>query len=134
MQLQEYKPTILSESDQIWRNELIKRTAKETRLPIPRVMMLTWAQFELPNIIRTPTHREVRLDPMLAQAIRRLPYCGRYIFSMSPFPPTIPDEYLDPAREFIEKKKWRPSLLKKSNNRDNHKDYLLFEASVIQSK
>ena len=106
--MKELQQVVLSESDQLWRNELIKRTAQETRMPIQRVMMLTWGQFERPNIIRTPTRREVKIDPMLAQAIDRLPYCGRYIFSMSPFPPTIPDKYLDPARKFIErKKKWK---------------------------
>lgn len=108
MQQKEY--TILSESDQLWRNELIKQMAKETRLPIQRVMMLNWANFEKPNKIRTPTGREVIISPMLAQAIDRLPYNGRWIFSMSPFPPTIPDEYLDPARKYIEsenKKRFR---------------------------
>lgn len=102
---EKYEEIVLSASDQEWRNELIKKTAKETRLPIQRVMMLTWGQFEKPNIIRTPTGREVQLTPMLAKAIDRLPYTGRYIFSMSPFPPTIPDEYLDTAREYIEKKR-----------------------------
>lgn len=104
-QIQPY--TILSASDQDWRNELIKKTAKETRLPIQRVMMLTWANFEQPNKIRTPTGREVELEPMTAQAIARLPYNGKWIFSMSPFPPTIPDEYLDPAREYIGKRRHR---------------------------
>lgn len=96
---------IMSESDQLWRNELIKKTAKATRLPIPRVMMLTWAQFEKPNTIRTPTGRVVEIDSALAMAIDRLPRQSRWIFSMTPFPPLIPDEYLDPAREYIEKRK-----------------------------
>lgn len=98
---------IMSESDQRWRNELIIEMAKQTRMPIPRVMMMTWTQLEQPNKIRTQTRREVELTEWLAQAIARLPRSGRYIFSMSPFPPLIPDEYLDPAREYIEKrKKW----------------------------
>ncbi len=92
---------ILSESDQIWRNELIKQVARETRLPIIRVMMLTWAQFEAPNRITTPTKREVQLRPTTGLAIARLPRTGRYIFTMSPFPPTIPDEYLEPARQYL---------------------------------
>lgn len=96
---------IMSESDQLWRNELIKKTAKATRLPIPRVMMLTWTNFEKPNTIRTPTGRVVEIDSALAMAIDRLPRQSRWIFSMTPFPPLIPDEYLDPAREYIEKRK-----------------------------
>ena len=96
---------IMSESDQLWRNELIKKTAKATRLPIPRVMMLTWTNFEKPNIIRTPTGRGVEIDSALAMALDRLPRQSKWIFSMTPFPPLIPDEYLDPAREYIEKRK-----------------------------
>lgn len=96
---------IMSESDQLWRNELIKKTARATRLPIPRVMMLTWEQLEKPNKIRTQTGREVELDTTLAMAIDRLPRYSRWIFTTSPFPPVIPDEYLDPAREYIGKKR-----------------------------
>lgn len=96
---------IMSESDQLWRNELIKKMAKATRLPIPRVMMMNWTQFEKPNKIRTQTGREIELDSALALAIDRLPRYSRWIFATSPFPPLIPDEYLDPAREFIERKK-----------------------------
>lgn len=96
---------IMSESDQLWRNELIKKTAKATRLPIPRVMMLTWTNFEKPNIIRTPTGRGVELDSALALAIDRLPRHSKWIFSPTPYPPLIPDEYLDPAREYIEKRR-----------------------------
>lgn len=95
----------MSESDQRWRNELIKELAKETKLPIPRVMMMTWAQLEKPNKIRTQTGREVILNEWLAQAIGRLPRYSRWIFSTSPFPPLIPDEYLDPCRKYIEKRK-----------------------------
>lgn len=96
---------IMSESDQLWRNELIKKTAKATRLPIPRVMMLTWTNFEKPNTIRTPTGRGVELDSALALAIDRLPRHSKWIFSPTPYPPLIPDEYLDPAREYIEKRR-----------------------------
>lgn len=96
---------IMSESDQRWRNELIVEMAKQTRLPIPRVMMMTWGQLENPNRIRTQTGREVELSEWLAQAIARLPHYSKWIFSMSPFPPVIPDEWLDPAREYIEKRK-----------------------------
>lgn len=101
---------IMSESDQLWRNELIKKMAKATRLPIPRVMMLTWTNFEKPNIIRTPTGRGVEIDSALAMAIDRLPRQSKWMFSMTPFPPLIPDEYLDPAREFIGKPKKRLKL------------------------
>lgn len=96
----------MSESDQLWRNELIKQTAKATRLPIARVMMLTWEQFEKPNKIRTTRGREVELDSALALALDRLPhYSNRWIFATSPYPPLIPDEILDPAREYIEKRR-----------------------------
>ena len=75
--------------------------AKETRMPLQRVMMMTWAQFEAPNKIRTQTGREVELSSMTAAALLRLPRTGKWIFTMSPFPPIIPDEYLDGARQFI---------------------------------
>lgn len=92
---------VQSEADQIWRNELIRQISKETRLPIPRVMMLTWAQFTSPNKIRTPTGREVELEKITAAALTRLPQSSRYIFSMTPFPPLIPDEYLEGARKYV---------------------------------
>lgn len=92
---------VLSESDQIWRNEVIIEVAKETRMPIQRVMMMTWAQFEAPNKIHTRTGREVQLSQMTALALLRLPRQSKWMFSMSPFPPLIPDEYLDGARQFI---------------------------------
>ena len=101
----------LSESDQRWRNDVIAQLAKEARIPIQRAMMATWNQLERPNKYRTITGREVELSRMLASAIDRLPCSGRYIFTLSPFPPTIPDEYLDPARRFIEKR--RHKLLRK---------------------
>lgn len=93
---------VLSESDQIWRNDVIVQIAKETRQPLQRVMMMTWAQFEAPNKIRTRTGREVELSEMTAHALLRLPRTSKWMFSMSPFPPLIPDEYLDGARQFIE--------------------------------
>ena len=89
------------------RNTLIEQVAKETRMPIQRVMMFTWANFEAPNKIFTPTGREVEIDAALAMAIDRLPRRSNWVFSMTPFPPLIPDEYLDPAREFIGKQKKR---------------------------
>lgn len=99
---------IMSESDQRWRNELIKEMARQTRMPIPRVFMMTWTQLERPNKIRTQTGREVELSDWLAQAISRLPhYSNRWIFATSPYPPLIPDEYLDPTRKYIEKRQKR---------------------------
>lgn len=95
--------TILSESDQRWRNEVITQLAKEARIPIQRAMMTEWNQIEA-NKYRTRQGREVELSTMLVVALDRLPCSGRYVFSLSPFPPTIPDEWLDPAREYIEKK------------------------------
>lgn len=102
---------VLSESDQIWRNELIKEVARETRQPIQRVVMLTWAQFEAPNKIHTRTGREVVLTNLTATALLRLPHTGRYIFTMSPFPPIIPDEYLDGAREYIREQETLPATI-----------------------
>jgi hypothetical protein len=92
---------VLSESDQIWRNEIIIEVAKETRMPIQRVMMMTWAQFTPPNKIRTQTGREVELSRLTATALLRLPRSSKWMFSVSPVPPIIPDEYLDGARQFI---------------------------------
>lgn len=92
---------VQSASDQIWRNEVIEQVARETRMPIQRVMLMSWAQFEAPNKIRTQTGREVELSTMTATALLRLPRTGRWMFSMTPFPPIIPDEYLDGARRYI---------------------------------
>ena len=92
---------VQSMSDQIWRNSVIEQVAKETRMPIQRVMMMTWGQFEPPNKIRTQTGREVELSRMTANALLRLPRGNRWMFSMTPFPPLIPDEYLDGARQYI---------------------------------
>ena len=83
------------------RNTLIEQVAKETRMPIQRVMMFTWSNFEAPNKIFTPTGREVELTPMTATALLRLPRGRKWMFSMTPFPPLIPDEYLDGARQYI---------------------------------
>lgn len=104
---------VQSESDQIWRNQVIIEVAKETRMPIQRVMLMTWAQFEAPNKIRTQTGREVELKPMTATAILRLPRASKWIFSMSPFPPLIPDEYLDGARQYIREQEAIPAETKK---------------------
>lgn len=95
---------ILSESDQRWRNEIITQLAKEARIPIQRAMMTEWNQIEA-NKYRTKQGREVKMSNMLTSAIDRLPCSGRYVFSLSPFPPTIPDEWLDPARKYIERKR-----------------------------
>lgn len=104
---------VLSESDQIWRNDLITQVAKETRMPLQRVMMMTWAQFEAPNKIRTQTGREVELSEITAHALLRLPRCSKWMFSMSPFPPIIPDEYLDGARQFIRDQETIPATITK---------------------
>ena len=104
---------VLSESDQIWRNDLITQVAKETRMPLQRVMMMTWAQFEAPNKIRTQTGREVELSELTAHALLRLPRCSKWMFSMSPFPPIIPDEYLDGARQFIRDQETTPATIEK---------------------
>lgn len=92
---------VMSESDQIWRNDVMIQIAKETRMPIQRVMLMTWAQFTPPNKIRTQTGREVELSQITAHALLRLPRTSKWMFSMSPFPPLIPDEYLDGARQYI---------------------------------
>lgn len=93
---------VLSAEDQQWRNDVILAVAKETRMPIQRVMMMTWAQFTPPNKIRTQTGREVTLTDLTAHSLQRLPRgSGRWLFTISPFPPIIPDEYLDGARRFV---------------------------------
>lgn len=91
--------TIMSESDQRWRNQLALQLSKETRLPIARALMSTWSQLAA-NKYRTATGREIELSEMLAQAIDRLPRTSRFIFTASPFPPTIPDRYIEPARKW----------------------------------
>lgn len=118
--LSQYKTTDLivqSESDQIWRNEVIKQIAKETRMPIQRVMMMTWGQFEPPNKIRTQTGREVELSRITTIALLRLPRSNRWMFSMTPFPPLIPDEYLDGARQYIREQEAIPETNKKTRRK-----------------
>lgn len=118
--LSQYKTTDLivqSESDQIWRNEVIKQVAKETRMPIQRVMMMTWGQFEPPNKIRTQTGREVELSRITTIALLRLPRSNRWMFSMTPFPPLIPDEYLDGARQYIREQEAIPETNKKTRRK-----------------
>ena len=93
----------MTAEQQNWRNDIIMQLAKEAKIPPARAMMTTWAQLESPNKMRTTTGREVELSNLLMSAINRLPCHGRSVFSLNPFPPTVPDEYLDPAREYIEK-------------------------------
>ena len=54
----------LTEQDQIWQQALAMQIAEETRLPIPRVMMLEWSQVA-GNRIHTRS-REVELQPLTA--------------------------------------------------------------------
>lgn len=108
---------VQSESDQIWRNEVIIQLAKETRMPIQRVMMFTWANFEAPNKIYTPTGREVVISEMLAIALLRMPRGRKWMFSMTPFPPLIPDEYLDGARQYIKEQETIPAEEPKKTRR-----------------
>jgi len=91
----------LTEKDQIWQQALAMQIAEETRLPIPRVMMLEWSQVA-GNRIHTRS-REVELQPLTAAALNRLPCFGRYVFSESPFPPIIPDKYLEGARRWTDR-------------------------------
>ena len=91
----------LTEKDQIWQQALVMQIAEETRLPIPRVMMLEWSQVA-GNRIHTRS-REVELQPLTAAALNRLHCFGRYVFSESPFPPIIPDKYLEGARRWTDR-------------------------------
>lgn len=92
---------VLSESDQIWQKALALQIAEETRLPIPRVLMLEWSQVS-GNRIQTRS-REAELQPLTAAALNRLPCNGRFVFSSSPFPPIVPDEYLEGAKRWCKK-------------------------------
>lgn len=97
---------IISEDEQRWRQELALAVAKQTRLPIPRVLMLEWNQITGAKI--QTRSREATLEPLTAKAIDRLPRRGRFVFSASPFPPIIPDEYLEPARRWCaRKRRWQ---------------------------
>lgn len=100
---QEYQT--LTEADQRWQQALAIQVAQETRLPIPRVMMLEWNQVD-GKTIKTRS-REVTLQPLTAAAINRLPCCGRFVFSSSPFPPIIPDEYLEGAHHWCRRQNRR---------------------------
>lgn len=91
----------LNEQDQIWQQALALQIAQETRLPIPRVMMLEWSQV-LGAKIQTRS-REAELQPLTAAALNRLPCNGRFVFSQSPFPPIIPDRYLEGARRWTKR-------------------------------
>ena len=95
----------LTEADQRWQQTLAIQVAQETRLPIPRVMMLEWNQVD-GKTIKTRS-REVTLQPLTAAAINRLPCCGRFVFSSSPFPPIIPDEYLEGAHHWCRRQNRR---------------------------
>lgn len=92
---------VLNEQDQIWQQALAMQIAEETRLPIPRILMLEWSQVA-GNRIQT-RNREAELQPLTAAALNRLPCNGRYVFSASPFPPIIPDQYLDGAKRWCKK-------------------------------
>lgn len=91
----------LTEQDQRWQQELMLQVSQETRLPVARVMMLEWNQIDGKKI--QTRSREVELQPLTAAAIGRLPCCGRFVFSTSPFPPIIPDEYLEGAKRWCRK-------------------------------
>lgn len=99
----------LTEADQRWQRELAIQVAQETRLPIPRVMMLEWNQVDGKKI--KTRSREVALQPLTAAAINRLPCCGRFVFSTSPFPPIIPDEYLEGAKRWCRIQNRRHKIL-----------------------
>lgn len=95
----------LSEQEQIWQQELAAQIAEETRLPIQRVLMLEWNQV-IGSRIQTRS-REAELQPLTAAALNRLPCCGRYVFSSSPFPPIIPDKYLAGAERWCRRQNFR---------------------------
>jgi len=97
---------ILDEAAQHRRNELAAQLAEETRLPIPRALMSAWNQLD-GRKFTTTLGREVRISEPLALALDALPRTGRYIFTASPFPPTIPDEYLEGAKKWVRKKNRR---------------------------
>lgn len=90
---------ILDEAAQHRRNELAAQLAEETRLPIPRALMSAWNQLD-GRRFTTTLGREVQISESLALAIDALPRTGRYIFTASPFPPTIPDRYLTGAKKW----------------------------------
>lgn len=100
------KIIIMSETDQRQRNELALRLAQETRLPIARILLSEWNRLD-GRKFKTPTGREAELSQSLALALDALPRTSRWIFTASPFPPIIPDKYLDGARRWARKKNRR---------------------------
>lgn len=100
------KIIILSEADQLRRNRIAEDLAKQTRLPIARILLSEWNQIDGTTYM-TRLGREVKLTPALAFDIDALPRTGRYIFSASPFPPTIPDRYLEGAKAWARRKNRR---------------------------
>ena len=104
----------LTEQEQLWQRELMMQISRETRLPLQRVMMLEWNQIDGKKI--QMRSREAELQPLTAAAIGRLPCCGRFVFSTSPFPPIIPDEYLEGAKRWCRKqnRKIRGRLLSRA--------------------
>lgn len=104
--MQTDKIIILSEADQIRRNRTAEELAKQTRLPIARVLLSEWNQID-GRTYTTRLGRAVQLTTALAFDIDALPRTGRFIFSASPFPPTIPDRYLEGARLWARRKNRR---------------------------
>lgn len=100
------KVIIMTEADQLRRNQIAEELARQTRLPIARILLTAWTQID-GSKYTTTLGREVKLSPALADSIDTLPRTGRFIFSTSPFPPTIPDKYLDGARAWARRKNRR---------------------------
>ena len=100
------KIIILSEADQLRRNRIAEELAKQTRLPLARILLSEWNQID-GTTYTTRLGRAVKLTPALAFDIDALPRTGRYIFSASPFPPTIPDRYLEGAKAWARRKNRR---------------------------
>lgn len=97
---------IMSEADQERRNRLAFQLAQATRLPIPRILLAEWNRLN-GRFFKTPTGREVLLEKELADQLDALPRTSRFIFSASPFPPTIPDKFLAGAQKWARKKNRR---------------------------
>ena len=97
------KIIIMSEADQRQRDRLALQLSQETRLPIPRVLLSEWNRLD-GRQYKTQTGRAVQLSLDLAEALDALPRTGRFIFSASPFPPIIPDKYLEGAQKWARRK------------------------------
>jgi hypothetical protein len=100
------KIIILNEQQQRQRNEIAEELARQTRLPIARILLTAWIQIDGRHFTTT-LGREVILSPDLAEKIDALPRTGRFVFSASPFPPIIPDKYLDGAQRWARRKNRR---------------------------